>query len=200
MLLNSFYDNYKGKILIDDVELHSIAQKSIWESISMIFQGGTLLPLTLKENICFDKDFDLYKEECEKYDWFQALVRKFPKGIDTILLTYMYPNGIQPSGGEIQRVKLMRSLLKSSGIIVLDEPSNALDPETEHQIISSIKKIKGERTMIIVSHNLSCSLYVDKIVHIQHGKVVECGSHAELMEQGGEYSRLFKMQAENYAN
>lgn len=54
--------------------------------------------------------------------------------------------------------------------------------------------------MIIVSHNLSCSLYVDKIVHIQHGKVVECGSHAELMEQGGEYSRLFKMQAENYAN
>ena len=78
----------------------------------------------------------------------------------------MYPNGIQPSGGEIQRVKLMRSLLKSSGIIVLDEPSNALDPETEHQIISSIKKIKGERTMIIVSHNLSCSLYVDKIVHI----------------------------------
>lgn len=200
MLLNSFYDNYKGKILIDDVELHSIAQKSIWESISMMFQGGTLLPLTLKENICFDKDFDLYKDECEKYDWFQALVRKFPKGIDTILLTYMYPNGIQPSGGEIQRVKLMRSLLKSSGIIVLDEPSNALDPETEHQIISSIKKIKGERTMIIVSHNLSCSLYVDKIVHIQHGKVVECGSHAELMEQGGEYSRLFKMQAENYAN
>ena len=95
-----------------------------------MFQGGTLLPLTLKENICFDKDFDLYKEECEKYDWFQALVRKFPKGIDTILLTYMYPNGIQPSGGEIQRVKLMRSLLKSSGIIVLDEPSNALDPET----------------------------------------------------------------------
>ena len=94
----------------------------------------------------------------------------------------------------------MRSLLKSSGIIVLDEPSNALDPETEHQIISSIKKIKGERTMIIVSHNLSCSLYVDKIVHIQHGKVVECGSHAELMEQGGESSRLFKMQAENYAN
>ena len=88
------------------------------------------------------------------------------QGIDTILLTYMYPNGIQPSGGEIQRVKLMRSLLKSSGIIVLDEPSNALDPETEHQIISSIKKIKGERTMIIVSHNLSCSLYVDKIVHI----------------------------------
>ena len=57
MLLNSFYDNYKGKILIDDVELHSIAQKSIWESISMMFQGGTLLPLTLKENICFDKDF-----------------------------------------------------------------------------------------------------------------------------------------------
>lgn len=94
----------------------------------------------------------------------------------------------------------MRAIAKKgSGIIVMDEPTSAIDPETEHQILTSIKTISGKKTSIIVSHNLSCATYVDRVIHLKDGKIIEIGSHQELMDKNGEYARLFKLQAEKYS-
>lgn len=149
------------------------------------------------ENIGLGRN--ITEKEYQDYPWFKSLVSKYPDGINTILLTYMYPNGIQPSGGEVQRIKLMRTILKKgAGILVLDEPTSAIDPETEYQILTSMKEIAKDRTTILVSHKLSCATYADKVIHLEHGKIIENGSHQQLMKAKGKYSKLFKMQAENY--
>ena len=199
MLLNSFYYDYSGEILIDDINIRKIKPESVWCSISMMFQGGNLLPISLKENLVFDGHIE--ENVFADYPWFEHLINKFPNGLDTIMLTYMYRDGVQPSGGETQQIKLMRTILKEkTGCIVMDEPSNALDPETEYNILSSIKLIAKQKTAIIVSHKLSCAIYVDKIIHLKNGKIVEQGSHEQLLATDGEYSRLFKLQAENYTS
>ncbi len=197
MLLNLFYDNYTGEILIDDINIKTLESKSLRRAIAMMFQSGSLLPLTLLENIGLGRN--ITEKEYQDYPWFKSLVSKYPDGINTILLTYMYPNGIQPSGGEVQRIKLMRTILKKgAGILVLDEPTSAIDPETEYQILTSMKEIAKDRTTILVSHKLSCATYADKVIHLEHGKIIENGSHQQLMKSKGKYSKLFKMQAENY--
>ena len=92
-----------------------------------------------------------------------------------------------------------RALMKTdTGILVLDEPTNAVDPETEYQILRSMKEVGRGKTKIIVSHNLSCATYVDKVIHLKEGRVIEMGSHKELLGRDGEYARLFKLQAEKY--
>lgn len=197
MLLNLFYENYTGEIFIDDIDIKTLEIQSLREGISMMFQSGSLLPLTLYENIALGRAVP--EDEYQNYPWFQSLVSKYPDGINTVLLTYMYPNGIQPSGGEVQRIKLMRAILKEgAGVLVLDEPTSAIDPETEYQILTSIKEIAKNKTTILVSHKLSCAIYADKIIHLEHGRIIENGSHQQLMKAGGKYSKLFKMQAENY--
>ena len=87
---------------------------------------------------------------------------------------------------------------KGAGVLVLDEPTSSIDPETEYQILTSIKEIAKNKTTILVSHKLSCAIYADKIIHLEHGRIIENGSHQQLMKAGGKYSKLFKMQAENY--
>lgn len=197
MLLNLFYEDYTGEIFIDDIDIKTLEIQSLREGISMMFQSGSLLPLTLYENIALGRAVP--EDEYQNYPWFQSLVSKYPDGINTILLTYMYPNGIQPSGGEVQRIKLMRAILKKgAGVLVLDEPTSSIDPETEYQILTSIKEIAKNKTTILVSHKLSCAIYADKIIHLEHGRIIENGSHQQLMKAGGKYSKLFKMQAENY--
>lgn len=199
MLLNAFYFNYSGQILIDDIDIKDYKPSSIRSRISMMFQKGVLFPISLKENIVFDKS--LTNDEYKRYPWFDSIVTKYPKGLDTILLTYMYPNGIQPSGGEAQRIQLMKALMKhNTGIFVMDEPSSALDPETEYQIFSSLNDILQGRTAILISHRLSYALAVDKIIHLRDGCIAEIGSHKDLMNNNGEYAKLFNMQAERYLN
>lgn len=195
-LLNAFYGHYEGEILIDDVDIKEYDPESLWKNISIMFQGGSLIPMTLRDNISCGKTI----EECfGGYPWFQELVTKYPKGLDTNMMTYMFADGIEPSGGEIQRIKLMRALMKTdTGILVLDEPTNAVDPETEYQILRSMKEVGRGKTKIIVSHNLSCATYVDKVIHLKEGRVIEMGSHKELLGRDGEYARLFKLQAEKY--
>ena len=112
MLLNCFYSEYSGRITIDDIDIKLLDPVSVWEETSVMFQSGNLLPLTLRENIMLDKSTDL---NWNNYPWFCKLLNKMPNGLDTILLTYMYKNGIQPSGGETQQIKLMRTILKPMG-------------------------------------------------------------------------------------
>ena len=195
-LLNAFYDNYEGEIRIDGINIKEYTPQTLWENISIMFQGGSLIPMTLRDNIACGKKIE---EQFDDYPWFQEIVSRYPKGLDTNLLTYMYSDGVEPSGGELQRIKLMRALMKANaGIVVLDEPTSAVDPETEYQILRSLKEDRRGHTKIIVSHNLSCATYVDKVIHLKDGEIIEMGSHKDLLDSGGGYAKLFKMQAEKY--
>lgn len=197
-LINGFYDNYDGDILIDGINIRELKPSSIWREISCMFQDCNLLPITLRENVFFGDVGLQAKYKAGDYEWFDSIVNKYPNHLDTVLLTYLYPNGVEPSGGEKQRIKLYRSIIKDSGVIILDEPTSAIDTETEEQVVRGMRDISKTRTCIIVSHNLSCAVTTDKIIHLKDGVICEEGSHKELMEADGEYKRLFEIKKKLY--
>ena len=107
-------------------------------------------------------------------------------------------NGVDFSGGERQKIALARMLGKSPSLIILDEPTASLDPIAESEMFHSIRSISEKRTTVIVSHHLASSLFVDKIIVIDHGKVMEEGNHKQLMEKNGKYREMFELQAWSY--
>ena len=125
-------------------------------------------------------------------------VFKIPQGLDSDMTRDFNDEGVELSGGQWQKIALSRTFFRNAGIIILDEPSSALDPEAEDRIFSSFKKICEDRSGILISHRLSSVMLVDKIAVIENGTVIESGTHDELMEKDGRYAELYRTQSERY--
>ncbi|MNI15318.1 putative multidrug export ATP-binding/permease protein [compost metagenome] len=125
-------------------------------------------------------------------------VKNLPKGIYTELTQEFDKEGVMLSGGEIQKLALARMFASDSGIIILDEPSSALDPIAEHEVHQQMIDASDGKTVILISHRLSTARMVDRIFLFKEGSILEEGSHNELMDLNGEYAHMFKLQAEKY--
>ena len=189
-LLTKTYDNYTGKITIDDIDIKDLTEDSLRNNISIITQNPYIFNLTIKENLKLidrkitDKEM---KEACKKaqiHDYIESL----PEGYNTLL----EEGGINLSGGQRQRLAIARAILKQSKIILFDEATSALDNITQKEIQEQIQKVSKDHTIITIAHRLSTIIDSDKIYLLEKGTVVATGSHNELIKTNEKYKTLYK--------
>ncbi|MDQ0228546.1 ABC transporter ATP-binding protein [Metabacillus niabensis] len=191
-LLPRFYDVTAGRILLDNIDIRDYQAQSLREQIGMVLQDTFLFSNTVRENILIGKP-DATEEEvinAAKASNAHDFIMKLPNGYDT----KVGERGVKLSGGQKQRVSIARVFLKNPPILILDEATSALDLESEHLIQEALEKLAKNRTTFIVAHRLSTITHADKIVLIEDGKVVEQGSHQQLMDKQESYYKLFQIQ------
>jgi len=192
-LLLRFSDISDGVITIDGHDIRDVTQESLRKNIAYVPQEPMLFHRSLRENITYGKT-DATDEEVHKAvrqaNAFE-FIKKLPKGLDTIV----GERGIKLSGGQRQRIAIARAILKDAPILVLDEATSALDSETEKLIQDALAKLMKGRTSIVIAHRLSTIAKLDRIVVLDNGRIIEQGSHAELLSQKGIYAKLWSHQS-----
>ena len=192
-LLLRFADVAEGRILVDDQDISGVQQVSLREQIAYVPQETALFHRTIAENIAYAKP-DATQAEIEraaKLANAHEFIEKLPNGYETLV----GERGIKLSGGQRQRIAIARAILKDAPILVLDEATTALDSESEALIQDALVKLMKGRTSIVVAHRLSTIASLDRIIVLDNGKIVEQGSHAELLKKGGEYNKLWSRQS-----
>jgi ATP-binding cassette subfamily B protein len=191
-LLLRFYDPSAGEVRIDGQPIAEVSLESLRQAIGLVSQDVYLFEGSIRDNIAYGRP-DASEEAvieaartAEAWEFIQAL----PQGLDTAV----GERGVRLSGGQRQRLSLARALLKDPPILVLDEATSAVDNETEAAIQRSLAKIGHGRTVIMIAHRLSTIVHADEIVVVDGGKVVEQGSHAELLQRGGRYGAQWRVQ------
>lgn len=196
-LLLRFYDLDRGEVLIDGVDIASVTQDSLRSQIGMVTQDTSLLHRTIRENILYGRP------DASESDLQEALTQaQAHQFIDQLsdadgnhgLDAHVGERGVKLSGGQRQRIAIARVLLKDAPILVLDEATSALDSEVEAAIQESLYKLMQGKTVIAIAHRLSTIAAMDRLIVIEQGEIVEQGSHAELLEQGGIYAQLWSHQ------
>ena len=191
-LLPRFYDPISGNIFIDNINLKDLNLKNLRDLYGIVTQNVILFNDTIKNNIIHGNknasENDINK--AVKSANIQDLVEKLDNGLNT----YIGENGVKLSGGEKQRLSIARALIKNPDILILDEATASLDSESEKMVHSAIDNIIKNRTVIIIAHRLSTIINADKILVMNDGKIVESGSHNELLKNNGYYKKLYDIQ------
>ena len=199
-LLCHLYDNYEGKILINGREAGEYSFREYIRLLSVVFQDFRLFAFTIKENVTVFQDKKVDLEEIYKIagieDWINSLEEKD----STHIYKMFVENGVEPSGGQAQKLAIARALYKNAPIVVLDEPTAALDPISEYEVYKNFDKLVHGKTAIYISHRLSSCRFCDRIIVLENGSVVEEGSHEKLMENTkGLYFKMYNTQAKHYS-
>ena len=204
-LLLRLYDPTEGEILLNNIDIKKYDIKAYRKLIGVAFQDFTIFSQTILENILMREP--LYENDRQiamnatKSSGINEKISSFKKDIDSILTKEFDQDGVELSGGEKQKLAIARAFAKKSPIIVLDEPSSALDPIAEYEMYENIMKLCNEepqKIAIIVSHRLSSSTMCDMIFMFENGKLIEKGSHKFLIEYNGAYADMFNKQAKSY--
>lgn len=195
------YKTTEGKVLYDGIHIDQINPLNLRKKISAIFQDFVRYQLSVKINVCISDiqniDNDEKIKKVVKETGIDSLIEKLIYGYDTELGT-AFSGGQELSGGQWQKIGLTRALFKESEIIILDEPTAALDPIAESEILSKFIKSTKDKTAIFITHRLGICRDVDRIIVLDNGKLIEQGSHNELMKIKGEYADMFKSQSDWY--
>ena len=199
-LLCHLYDNYEGKILINGREAGEYSFMGYIRLLSVVFQDFRLFAFTIKENVTVFQDKKVDLEEIYKIagieDWITSLEEKD----STHIYKMFVENGVEPSGGQAQKLAIARALYKNAPIVVLDEPTAALDPISEYEVYKNFDKLVHGKTAIYISHRLSSCRFCDRIIVLEDGSVVEEGSHEKLIENTkGLYFKMYNTQAKHYS-
>ena len=192
-LLMRFYDPNRGAILIDGQDIRDVQQDSLRENIAFIPQEPTMFNRTLRENIAYGKVGATMAEVRQASK--RAAAHDFIMGTEKKYDSMVGDRGIKLSGGQKQRVAIARAFLKDAPILVLDEATSALDSETEVAIQKSFDELAEGRTTVAIAHRLSTLRNMDRIVVLKEGRIIEQGTHNQLLRKRGEYARLWKMQS-----
>ena len=195
-LLLRLYDVSDGRITIGGRDIRDATVLSHRERFSAAFQDFCIFSATVGENVALSKDFDekrvLTALKTAGFD------KELPDGVNTVLLKEFSENGMVLSGGEQQKIAIARVFYKNCPYIILDEPSANLDPEAEYKLNTAISEGCRDKTVIFISHRLSTTVHADRIFMLEKGKIIESGSHDELMALNGKYAYMFRLQAEKY--
>lgn len=199
-LLCRLYDPDSGQILLNGKDIRQFDYDEYLRQFSVVFQDFQLLALPLGQNVAGGETYDSQKvEDCLIKAGFEARLRKMPRGLSTFLYRNMEEEGVEISGGEAQKVALARALYKDAPIVVLDEPTAALDPVSEHEVYSGFRSLVGGKTAIFISHRLSSCRFCDEILVFHEGQLIQIGSHEELVaDEGGKYHTMWQAQAQYY--
>ncbi len=192
-LLARFYEPREGRILLDGVDIRELKLDNLREQISYVGQDVTLFNDTLANNIAFGRVGHSTRAEIEaaaQAAQAQEFIDELPEGMDTEI----GDNGIMLSGGQRQRVAIARALLKDAPVLILDEATSALDTESERWVQMGLERLLENRTTLVIAHRLSTVEHADRIAVMQKGRIVESGTHAELLAKEGTYAGLYRMQ------
>ncbi len=200
-LLMHLYDPTEGEMFFNGRDIGEYDTKSYQNRIGAVFQDFQIFALPLCENVLCDsyceEDEDTVKKAIDTATLSEK-VSTLPNGIQTELTKEFYDEGVNLSGGEAQKVAIARVFAHPYDLIIMDEPSSALDPIAEYELNRHIKEFSEDKTVIFISHRLSTTRHVDRIYMFEDGRIIESGSHDELMTLNGKYAEMFSLQAENY--
>ncbi len=200
-LLARLYDPTEGRILLDGYDLREYDITELRMQMGVIFQDFIRYQLTLSENIAIGNigqvDNKALIEESAKLSLANTVVEKLPEGYGQ-MLGHLFVNGYELSGGEWQKVALARAYMRNAPIVILDEPTAALDARSEYEVFKRFSEMTQNRTAVLISHRFSTVRMSDRIIVMDKGQILEIGTHEELLENKGRYEELFQLQAVGY--
>ncbi len=200
-LLCGFYQPTEGEILINDIPAMQYTREEYGELVSALFQDSTFLPLTLDENLTGEMQEHVDREHLKKVltlSGFQGRYDALPQKGKTLLVRETNKEATDFSGGEKQKLLFARALYKKAPLLILDEPTAALDPIAENELYQKYGESAKDRTAIYISHRLSSTRFCDRIILLADGQIQEEGTHEELMQQNGRYAKLYGLQSQYY--
>lgn len=201
-LLLRFYEPTEGSILINGFNIKEFNLDSYRKCFSILFQDYANYAFSIRENISMsdqnNKADDTKIKEASIRSGADKIVEKYGDGIDTYLSREFEENGEELSGGEWQKIALARTFFRDSDMVILDEPSSSLDPESEHHIFETFAELCKGKGAIFISHRLANVTMADRIIVLDGGELIENGKHSELIKQNGKYAYLFSLQADKY--
>ena len=200
MLLCGFYDPTEGRVLLNGQDIREFDRSAYYRLFSAVFQGFSILDTTIAECVAQTaENIDREKvERCLAQAGLTQAIAQFPQGINTHFGRDVYLDGVQLSGGQTQRLMLARALYKDGPVLILDEPTAALDPIAENDIYQKYSDMTAGKTSVFISHRLASTRFCDRILFIADGGIAEEGTHQELLAKGGAYAELFAVQSRYY--
>lgn len=200
-LLARFYDVDSGEILINGIDIKELDRSQWHKVIGVLFQDFNRYEDPAKENISYGNIESIMDQErvmkAASSAGAHQMIQKLERGYEQ-MLGRMFEGGIELSVGQWQKIALARAFFRNAPVLILDEPTASIDAKAESEIFNRVEKLSKDKTVIIISHRFSTVRNADKIYVIENGRIVESGSHKQLMEQNGQYSALFKLQAKGY--
>ena len=200
-LLCGFYRPDSGEILINGENIGNFRRDDLYRLFSAVFQDILILPFTVAENVAMrpDGQFDRQRvSQCLALAGLGDDIRNFPRGIDSTMLKVTQEDGLLLSGGQQQKLILARALYKDAPLLLLDEPTAALDPIAENELYQKYHDFTQNKTAVFISHRFASTRFCDRIALISEGAVKELGPHDELMKQNGEYAKMYEIQSRYY--
>ncbi len=199
-LLCGFYDPDRGRVLLNGRDIRDFDRREYYRLFSAVFQDYSLLDVTVGENVSqqtHGADTQRINAALDSAGLTEA-VNDLPDGIHTHMGRNVFPDGVLFSGGQTQRLMLARALYKNGPILILDEPTAALDPIAENSIYMKYRDMTRDKTSLFISHRLASTRFCDRIIFLSDGIIAEEGTHDELMSKNGQYAKLFEVQSQYY--
>jgi ABC-type multidrug transport system fused ATPase/permease subunit len=187
-LVLRFFDPQQGRVTIDGHDLRELRLRSLRDQVTLMLQDPILFHTTILDNVAFGAPVseEQVREAARKAEA-EGFILELPQGYDTVI----GEDGSTLSGGQRQRLALARALLREAPVVILDEPTSSLDLKTESRVWRNVERLLDGKTALVIAHRLSTARRSDKIVVLEQGRIVEQGSHQELLERGGAYAELW---------